>query len=333
MCYNIVRFWNINLSILEVGEKFNLGKVAQQENLMKNFLTQDWTAGDLNALVKNLGNDVARKIQKGESFSVQFKEIIQKLFDKNGRRIPKDLSSSVCDPDKNFNLSMARPETIKDFSNVLSGFTKLLGVKDLGITAEEFKAETERLLSLITGNDQIANIKNGTYLPLVLPKLESGDLGTALEQYLEIVGKSYKKAFRNRNFCNYRKGELSGVVKTVEGSRQDQLIEKMKQGPVVIIFFPNSLQGFSVDASREQMETLPEGFILSGIETIIAMIMYSEVLARDYQTPGLDLAGLSWRSPAYSLHFKSGDDRLDFVRRGSLSGAGDNYSSGLSFLG
>jgi len=255
------------------------------------------------------------------------------VFDKNGRRISMNLQANICDPNKDFNLSMVKLETIQDYSNVLSDFAKLLGVKNLGITAEEFKAETERLLSLISDNDQIANIKNGTYLPLVLPKLKSGDLGTALEQYLEIVGKSYKKAFRNRNFCNYREGELKGMVKTVDGSRQDQLIEKMKQGPVVVIFFPNSLQGFSVNASREQMETLPEGFILSGIEIIIAMIMYSEVLARDYQTPGLDLAGLSWQSPGYSLIFRAGGDELGFGYRDSLSGADGDASSGLSFLG
>lgn len=292
------------------------------------------TMGQVEAVINKIGLDAWNAILNGQqTINVVVRDIIQKLFDKNGRRIPKDLSSSVCDPNKDFNLSMARLETIQDYSNVLSGFTKLLGVKNFGITAEEFKAETERLLALISDNDQVANIKNGTYLPLVLPKLESGDLGAALEQYLKVVGKSYKKAFRNRNFCNYRKGELSGVVKIVDGSRQDQLIEKMKQGPVVVIFFPNSLQGFSVNASREQMETLPEGFILSGIETIIAMIMYPEVLARDYQTPGLDLAGLSWQSPDYSLVFWADDGWLGFGFGGGLSDANFSYSSGLSFLG
>ena len=293
------------------------------------------TMGQVEAVINKIGLDAWNAILNGQqTISVVVQNIIQKLFDKNGRRIPKDLSSSVCDPDKNPNLSMARPETIKDFRDVLNGFTKLLGVKDLGITAEEFKAETERLLSLIAGNDQIANIKNGTYLPLALPKLESGDPGTALEQYSRVVNKSYKKAFGGkRNFCNYREGELKGMVKIVEGSRQDQLIEKMKQGSVVVIFFPNSLQGFSINASREQMETLPEGFILSGIETIIAMIMYPEILARDYNTPGLDLAAFSWQSPVFSLNFEADDGLLGFGYRGGLSFAFGYYSSGLSFLG
>ena len=54
----------------------------------------------------------------------------------------------------------------------------------------------------------------------------------------------------------------------------------MNHASTVGIYFPNPLQGFSVDAGWEQMATLPEGFILSGIDIIIAMIMYPDILTQ-----------------------------------------------------
>lgn len=290
---------------------------------------RDWTKGQEEALLNILGEENARRLLSGE-LSVEFKEVIRKLFDKNGRRIPKDLSSSVCDPDKRFKLVQPRMKTVKDYARVLKILADALGVgvQDLGITAEEFKAKAEELMSTIPSNS--ANIKKGVGLPLVLPKFES------FEKLLCSVNNSYKNVFQNRNFCYNLKSELGLSVvaaKTVEGSRQDQLIEKMKQGPVVIIFFPNSLQGFSVNASREQMESLPEGFILSGIETIIAMIMYPEVLARDSYTPTLGLAGLFRQSSDYSLLFWAADNELSFGDGVHSSHAIDDISSGLSFRG
>jgi hypothetical protein len=107
----------------------------------------------------------------------------------------------------------------------------------------------------------------------------------------------------------------------------------MKQGPVKGIHFPNPLQGFSIKASREQMLTLPKGFILSGLDTAIAMIMYPDVLARGYLTPGLDLAALSWQSADYSLFFRADVSRLDFDNSDGLAVDYGNYSGGLLFLG
>jgi len=221
--------------------------------------------------------------------------------------------------------------TVNDYSNRLSLISESLGL-NLGTTAEEFKFKTEEILSKIPNNS--VNIKNGICLPLVLPRFEGDDIGFFLENLLAWFEKSYNKAFDgNRSFHNFQKGRLNGMVKTVNSSRQDQLIEKMKQGPVVVIFFPDSLQGFSISASHEQMETLPEGFILSGIETIIAMIMYPEILARDPKTLGLILAGLSWRSSDFSLFFWTIKDRLLLDDISGLHIPSSNSSSGLSFIG
>jgi len=258
------------------------------------------------------------------------------LFDKNGRCIPQDLSAGVCDPDQDFRLHQPKMEQKGDYANRImrlqSGFAGILSNLDLGIIAERFQQETERLLALIRNTSQIANITNGVWLPLVLPKMETDDVGAELERYFEVVSKSYVETFDNRKFYNHRKGTLANQVSIIDGSRQDQLIERMKQGPVIGILFPNSLQGFSINAQREQMVTLPEVFILSGLDIAIAMAMYPDVLARDHNTPGLALSAFSWRPADYSLRFWAGDVNLGFGDAGALSSAYGSYSGGLLFF-
>lgn len=298
----------------------------------KALMIQDWVIGDLNALVKNLGGEeIARRIQRGE-VSIKLEEVVKLLFDKHGRRIPQGITASVCDSDRDYYL---KPPSLTGESLYANRILRLHGCLsvDTGITAKQLEQETGRLLILIRDNSQVANIANGVWLPIILPKLITDDLGAELEYYLTAVDNSYVKVFPGRKFYNHRKGTLTNEVKIVDGSRYSQLIAKMKQGPVIGILFPNSLQGFSVNASREQMATLPEGFILSGLDTVIAMAMYPDILARDFNTPGLDLAAFSWLSSGYSLCFKAFDDRLYFISTVGLAFASDFFSGGLFFLG
>lgn len=293
----------------------------------------DLTGGQLKALCIKLGGmDIVNAILRDE-MAVEVKKAIQKLFDKNGRRIsPKGMKSAVCDSNKNFYL--VQPEMKEDvhYANRLLRLYGKLGI-DTNITVKQFKLEVVRLMALIQGDSKIADIANGVWLPVVLPKMEANNLGVVLEQYIKAVGKSYESIFNARKFYNHLKGTLAGEVSVVSGSRYDQLIERIKQNSVIGIYFPNPFQGFSVHADREQMETLPESFILSGLDTIIAMIMYPDVLARDYYTPGLDLAAFSWRSVDYSLRFGAGGARLDFDDADDLADAYGDYSGSLLFLG
>jgi len=291
----------------------------------------DWTRGQVEALINIIGEDNARGLLTGD-ISAKFEEVIRKLIDRHGRRIPEGLQANVCDANRSFRLDQPVLESDVHYANRITQLHGCLSV-DTGVTAKQFKAETERLLVLIRDNFQIANITNGVWLPVILPKLTTDDLGTALEQYLKGVGNSYAKTFSDRKFYNYRKGILAGKVNIVDGSRHGQLIAKMKQGSVMGIHFPNPLQGFCINASREQMLTLPEGFILSGLDTPIAMMMYPDILARDWNTPGLDMAALSWQSADYSLYFRARGGGLGFGHTDGLARAYGNYSGGLLFVG
>lgn len=290
------------------------------------------TLGQVEAAINKLGGqEVWDAWLRGEK-TATVEDAIQLLFDKRGRRIPEGLQANVCDANRSFRLDQPKLVEEVEFVNRVLRLHGCLSI-DTGITAEQLKAETERLLVIIRENFQTTNIANCVYLPVILPKLVTDDLGAELELYLVGVNNSYAKTFGDREFYNHRKGTLRNEVSIVDGSRHDQLVERMKQGSVIGLHFPNSLQGFSINASREQMSTLPGGFVLSGMDIPIAMAMYPDVLACDWKTPGLDLAALRWQSVVYSLCFRASDGGLDFVRAGDLARAYDCSSGGLLFLG
>jgi hypothetical protein len=81
------------------------------------------------------------------------------------------------------------------------------------------------------------------------------------------------------------------------------------------------------------MATLPEGFILSGLDTAIAMVMYSDILARDQYTPDLMLAALSWQSARYSPQFQTVPVESGFIIPDYSSAyGGPDCSAGLCLL-
>lgn len=319
----------------EQGQQiFFLGEARKEYamDLSKIEATDDLSVRQVRKLLKTIGIEGITEILQGKGkIIIKIEKIAQVLFDKHGRRIPEGLSANVCDADRNFQLKQPKLKKEVDYADRILRLQECLDV-DTKITAKQFKGETDRLLAMIQDNSRIANITNGVWLPVILPQLTTDDLGTALEQYLKVVGKSYIKTFGDRKFFNHRESTLANEVNIVDGSRHDQLIKRMKQGPVIGIHFPNPLQGFSIKASCEQMSTLPEGFILSGMDTPIAMAMYPDILAC-YSAPNLDMAALSWRSANSSFYFESCDDKLDLGITGLLGSAFNCYSGGLLFLG
>lgn len=304
-----------------------------------------FTVGQLAAFVhkvakaSNMTVDQVIQLVLEYDIAVEIRGIIAKLFDKNGRRIPPwDLRSSVYDANRKYYLDQPKLENLKDYQGRLARQEKAFQLK-ASLTAEKFYEQTSLLIKKLVENESFANLLKGVHLPIILPQLpKEFDYGTLLEElFLPAVERAYQKEFPGGKFYNYRKGKLAQKVGIVEGSCHEQLIERMKEGPVVAIYFPNPLQGFSVNASREQMETLPESLILAGgFDTATALVMYPDVLAGDWHIPSLHLAALSWQSVAHSLCFGvSGAwaDRLDFVHTGMLDFTEGRSSGGLLFLG
>lgn len=303
----------------------------------KEWLTRDWTTGQLNALVKKIGEEDARAILRGEKIAVIEDVPFVELFDKNGRRIPpRGLKAAVCDANRNFYLKQPKLETVEDYANRLVRFQEAFHPGPC-MSAAEFQGRAKELLEQLEKDERLRNLLKGVHLPVIVPELEAKDFdyGQVLEEvFLAAVGWAYQREFPGRKFNNYRQGELAGRVNIIEGSRHDQLIAKMRQGPVVGICFPNPLQGYSILADREQMTTLPQKLLLNGgFDTAAAEVGYPDILARDFNTPGQDCAALSWRSAWCSLVFGAGGDWFGFALTGGLAVARDHYSGGLAFFG
>ncbi|OGE80807.1 MAG: hypothetical protein A3E98_03375 [Candidatus Doudnabacteria bacterium RIFCSPHIGHO2_12_FULL_48_11] len=302
-----------------------------------------WSGNDYRSLISNLGgNENALAVKSGrlvfkitkpdtenESGEFVLEEPIKPLFDSNGRRIPpQGMKAKAVDANRSFYLDQPKV----DFAARLERFVEHFGGSAF-MSADEFEARFAAILCRLATDPLMANLPtHGMVLPLALPKMQIGDLGQFTDdKLLAGVKRAYEQQFPGRSFKNYREGELAKQVKVVAQSH-NRLLRKLAEGSVVLGYSPNCLQGFSIPADREQMATLPADVLLCGvIEPAAALTTYPDVLARDYQTPGLDCAAVLWQSGQHSLYFRAFGDRLWFGC-GDLC-AYDNYSGGVCLLG
>lgn len=297
----------------------------------------NWSLGQVEALINTIGEDNAKALLAGDlavervEQSLRIKDAVKALWDKQGRRIPpRGLAAAVCDANREFRL--VQPEL--DYEERLARLAEYLGIVS-PISALEFQERVEAAHAMVAALPGCANLARAVRLPLCLFTAEFGDLGQVLDElFLPAVERSYKAQFPDRSFTNYRHGQLAEQVSIVSGSYYERFIQVLGRGAVVANYYPNPLQGFSVHAQREQMSTLPEGFILSGpLDAAMAWVMYPDVVARDYKTPCYDCSAVQWQSSARSLCFLAGGARARFGDWGALAGARDYCSGGLLFLG
>ena len=292
----------------------------------------EMTLGNNEALVNILGGmEVVEAILRGEQ-EVHLRKAIIKWFDKHGRSIPsRTLSASVTDPDPDYHY-LEQP--MLNYAERLARIVNCFSLKE-PISADEFENRAESLLEALRADDNAKLIINGVALPFYIPQTQVGDYGQVLSNvFLPAIERSYKAEFPKRTFYNHRRRHLADQTTIVSGSRHERFVEAMQQGNVVGVYFPNCLQGFSVDASRKQMASLPEMFLLAGgFDTCASMVAYPDVLARDWKTPILDLAAMQWQSVDYSLYFRAYDEDLYIDNKGPIGNSYAHHASGLVVLG
>lgn len=243
------------------------------------------------------------------------------LCDTFGRIIPTNLKEEVVDANNDFYLEQPKNSVKTAWENIkASQFKNIPSLKEFENRIETLKQKPE-----------VQSLQNGVCFPIMLPQFTVKDYGTDLENtFIPAVEKAYKQAFPDRNFYNWRKNDLAKKVSIVD-PRHEALIEHMKIEWVIGLYFPTPLQGYSIPAAREMVEKLPEGFSLAGpIDSAMALIAFPEVLCRDFKTPILDCAAVSWQS-GDSLCWDASDGELRFSRR--YLGAGGRASAGLLFVG
>lgn len=258
------------------------------------------------------------------------KNLNETIVDSTGRCIPFVTFNGEyvnADPD----TYLVQPPEI-DYAAILGRFRQFFAPEMKFVSVSEFRRQATALIARISANKRVANLLNGVHLPIVLPQLKFADYGRIFEgTFLAAAERAYRAWYPNRIFTNYQKGRLEGAVGVVEESRHQQLIEKMAEGPVVLIHFPNPLQGFSIIADREMISAFPVGFALSGaLDTATSIVAHTETLTTNAYTPGLDCSANCLRS-AFSLCFRAyiGGARFD---AGTLIPYG-RYSGGISFIG
>jgi len=254
---------------------------------------------------------------------------VRSRFDRHGIRIPpKGFKAEVVAADRSFTLRRVRFNLKARLSRIVRGFPGMTFP-----TLEAFLAQVQAITGQIQGDGQLAKLLRGVCIPLCLPRLQVSDYGTVLDTtFLTAVGQAYTAQFPNRAFYNNVHGALAGKVGIVPESRHQTLLERMAAGPVVGLYFPACLQGFSIPADREQMVDLPPWLTLSGgLDIATALVAYPDILARDYQVPCLDMAALTFGSAEESLYAYAGGDSLDV--NGRYLGAIGHASGGLLALG
>lgn len=274
------------------------------------------------------------KILRGE-LDITVQPTNRTLVDRYGRCIPiSGMSGKVCDPDPSFVKFRFGQPNFGKVKNYIRGIKNMQQHfdPDVNVSPRRFQEKTEYLLDLIKDNNRIANLTNGLWLPLIIPNLKFDDLGDNLNYFYKAAFSSYKSSGFGKNTSELL-GQLKNEVQIASESRFDRLIEQSKTvEPLIGIYFPYALLGFSIRACRQQMQCLPEGLILSGLDTAVASIMYPEILWSE-KLPSINLSGFSYQHSNRSLFFVATKNCLSFMITDFPWDYGELNSSGLLFIG
>ena len=253
------------------------------------------------------------------------------LFDVSGRRIPSPEIAAPVNP-ASTRYGLVQPPI--DYSVIHSRISEHISGAAV-VARSEFEERAGKLLDRLRDDVGTREIAHGIHVPFFLPMDRSTDLGLALEElYLPAVGRSYTARYPKYTFKNELKGGLAGKVKVAPGSRYETLLTALASGPVVGLYFPLALSGFSVDAALRQVSDLPDGFVVSGgCDAAAAIVGCPElVMKEDGYPPQLDVAALEGTVPRYAYHFAPYGYNLTFNGRYHNGLASDYCSSGLTWI-
>ena len=117
------------------------------------------TGGQLAAILNKVcgGDEEKLNALLRDEVEVRLVERDLKLFDKNGRRIPKDLKSAVCDANRDFYLVQPKLETVADYADRLVRFQKAFREGPV-MSAADFEGKAKELIAEIKNNKNLCNL-------------------------------------------------------------------------------------------------------------------------------------------------------------------------------
>jgi len=273
------------------------------------------------------------EVLRGEK-KIILEEIVRLLVDKNGRCIPAhlDIKSNVCDEDRDFRVE--QPEI--NYAEIRGRFIEFFPAGTRFVEANELRDRAEAAKGKFLQDALVANLFKRAALPLPLPQHQVGDYGASMQEFfIPAVRAAYKNQFPERQFNNYRDGQLVGNFLLVPNVGHDRLLAAMAESTEVCWYFPHPLQGFSVQAQREATAALLEhGLLLAGvIEPALGIVGFTETMAGSFNTPGYDCPAVNWRSADVSFAFGAISGGLRCGDGGNLCRGGGVCSGGLVLLG
>lgn len=199
----------------------------------------------------------------------------------------------------------------------------------------EFAERAEAILRGLRNDPATSGIVDGVHVPFFLPRAVHADIGKAMEDvYLKASRDAFLDMFPDYAFVNHHAGGLEGKLGIAPGSRHERLIEAMRDSDTVGYYFPCLLE-YSVPAAVEQMQFLPDNFVLAGgFDTCAAFTGSPDLLLKtDEYPPLLWLAALTGEKEGIGYHFEAYGYNLTFNRRPHLDQAAEYWASGLVALG
>ena len=252
------------------------------------------------------------------------------LFDAHGRCIPGNLAAPAHSRTRRY-FSLVQPEL--NHANIHARLSLHL---DIGrISPDEFTRRAQVILQQLESDPQTRLITDGVHVPFMLPQANYADYGSALDEtYLPAVQHAFKARLPQYDFVNHHPGNLANKLSVVPGTRHEQLLQAMRDGPLVGYFFP-CLTEYSVPAAIERVSVLPPQFLLAGgFDTSAALIGSPDLLLRTSGYPPLLwLAALQGEKPQAGNHFEAYGYNLTFNRRVHFGQAAESWASGLVVLG
>lgn len=257
--------------------------------------------------------------------------VVSPLFDQHGRCIPAELTTPVHRGTRCY-FAFVQPKI--DYGNIYARIKKYLGFSD-GISKEEFEQRAKAILQKLQSDPKTKEIVNGVGVPFILPNASYPDYGEALETvYLNALKGSFGEVLPGYDFVNHHKDGLAGKLSIIARSRHAHLLAAMQKDMVVGYFFP-SLTEYSVPAAIEQIDVLPQQFLLAGgFDTCAALIGSPDLLLRaDGYPPLIWLAALEAEKDQVGYYFEAYGYNLTFNRRPHFNQVAEYWSSGLVVLG
>lgn len=276
-----------------------------------------------------------KAVLRGEK-RIVLEDVIRLLLDHTGRVIPGhlDVMKAVCD--ENWDFYLNRTEFgIGFYADILARFKQFFPPGTVFVSAEEFTKLAEVAKEKLLGNELLTNLFNRAAWPLPVPQYDAQDIGRSMDEFFLPAAKAaYNNQFPDRKFNIYC-GEMAGKILPLPDYNGHDFIAAMKNGPGVVWYFPNPMQGFSVNAQREAGKLLlPHDFLLNGaIEPALALVGFTAEMGRDFNTPGYDCPAVNWQSADYSLSFKARAGEFRVRSYGGLGCAYGYYSGGLVLPG